>query len=110
MEKATLTAAEVSDVLGIAQSTVHQKAREGALPSIKVGDRTLFPALSIRHLADFGKLPSDTAGPDNTARVMLELERKTCEAKIALIDTMLAELDGRSARLHVRTRIRGGVC
>lgn len=110
MDRAVLTAMEVAEIFGIAQSTVHQQAREGSLPSFKCGDRTLFPARAIKHLADFGNLPTGNAtGTDEAAtRIVLELERKTCEARLAAIIGLLAEIDGSNDALVVRPRRRAG--
>lgn len=57
----------------------------------KCGERTLFPALAITHLADYGTLPTLPAGDvdTNASRVLLEIERQTCLARLAAIDKAL---------------------
>lgn len=45
-----MTAAEVAALLGVPQSTVHQWARQGTLPSRKLGKRRIFIRQKIETL------------------------------------------------------------
>lgn len=93
--RSTLTAAEVAELLGCATSTIHAQAKAGTLPCIRLGDRTLFPKAAMEHYARTGTLPAAGVGGGEgvAARLLLEVERRTAEARLAAIDDLLAGMD-----------------
>lgn len=90
--KRTLSAAEAAKVLGVSAPTVYQWARENKLPCIHNGDRVLFPAKAIHHLADYGVLPTSSLQVD-----IKELAREIVRELIK------AELDSKRAQLDALT-------
>lgn len=53
MERKMLTAQEVADYLCLSKEMVYRCAREGTLPAVKIGRRTLFDKQSLdRHFAN----------------------------------------------------------
>ena len=48
MEPLTLLVADAAPALGVSQSTIGQLAREGSLPSLRVGRRQLIPIDALK--------------------------------------------------------------
>ena len=48
MEPITLLVADAAPALGVSQSTIGQLAREGSLPSLRVGRRQLIPIDALK--------------------------------------------------------------
>ncbi len=104
--KRTLSAGETAKVLGISAPTVYQWARENKLPCIHNGDRVLFPAKAIYHLADYGTLPTSSLQLD-----IKEIAREVVREMIRLdMDTKRAQLDALtdSDTIDVSRRRRAG--
>ena len=50
MEKATVTVEEAAKLLGIGRATAYRAARQGSLPTIRIGRRLLVPREALQTL------------------------------------------------------------
>ena len=50
MEKKTLSISEAGEALGIGRSAAYEAARNGQLPTIKIGKRILVPVVALEQM------------------------------------------------------------
>ena len=63
MERQTLTADEVAEILGVAVPTVYAAVKRGELPAVRIGDRVLIPKNALqRMLQQAGQNTPEIAG------------------------------------------------
>ncbi len=96
-ERLTLTASEAAKVLGISRPTIYQWAREKKVPCVEIDGRRLFPAKAIRHMADYGVLP--------TSSLQIDIKELARELLIELLRAEQASLTERIRALSGESEI-----
>ena len=58
MEKLTYTVTEVAKLLGIGRSAAYEAARNGQIPTVRIGKRILVPAAGLQRMLDGKERPA----------------------------------------------------
>ena len=71
MEKLTLSVTEAGQLLGISRTAAYEGARNGQIPTVRIGKRLLVPRAALKQLLAVGAQPlgvNDPAQPQKASR------------------------------------------
>jgi excisionase family DNA binding protein len=70
MEKLTLSVTEAGQLLGIGRAAAYEAAKNGQIPTVKIGKRLLVPLAALERLLAVGAQPlaNDLIHPEKASR------------------------------------------